>query len=215
MKDLFANLYSRVVNFFKSTENIGEQTKEVARNRLKLVLMQDRTNLTPAVLERMRGELINLLSKYVELDKELLELNFEQEGEQMALMLSIPVVRAKTEEEIQKAIQEDEAIKNVALADDDDEEETEEGEEGVKQEEETSEGVNEEKDSDTDDEEKSSEGVNEEEEATENPEEVNDESSEEVNEEEKTSEEPVKEEKEEPKKSKKGENEEKPSTEKE
>lgn len=123
MRDLFANLYSRVVNFFKSTEEIGEQTKEVARNRLKLVLMQDRTNLTPAVLERMRGELINLLSKYVELDQELLDLNFEQEGDQMALMLSIPVVRAKTEEEIQKAIQEDEAIKDVALADDEDDDE--------------------------------------------------------------------------------------------
>jgi len=141
MRDLFANLYSRVVNFFKSTEEIGEQTKEVARNRLKLVLMQDRTNLTPAVLERMRGELINLLSKYVELDKELLDLNFEQEGDQMALMLSIPVVRAKTEEEIQKAIQEDEAIKDVALADDDEDESSDEDE--VKEEDkEDEDGVN-------------------------------------------------------------------------
>ena len=141
MRDLFANLYSRVVSFFKSTEEIGEQTKEVARNRLKLVLMQDRTNLTPAVLERMRGELINLLSKYVELDKELLELNFEQEGDQMALMLSIPVVRAKTEEEIQKAIQEDEAIKDVALADDDEDESSDEDE--VKEEDkEDEDGVN-------------------------------------------------------------------------
>ena len=66
--------------------------------------MQDRTNLTPKVLEQMRSELIDLLSRYVELDKELLELNFEHEGDQVALMLSIPVIRAKDEDEIEKAL---------------------------------------------------------------------------------------------------------------
>ena len=70
--------------------------------------MQDRTNLTPELLEKMRGELIELLSKYVELDKEALELNFEQEGEQMALMLSIPVLRAKEEDEIEDEESDDE-----------------------------------------------------------------------------------------------------------
>ena len=34
--------------------------------------MQDRTNLTPRILEQMRSELIELLSRYVELDKEAL-----------------------------------------------------------------------------------------------------------------------------------------------
>ena len=52
----------------------------------------------------MRGELIDLLSRYVELDKELLELNFEHEGDQVALMLSIPVIRAKDEEEIEATL---------------------------------------------------------------------------------------------------------------
>ena len=66
--------------------------------------MQDRTNLTPKILEQMRGELIDLLSRYVELDKELLELNFEHEGDQVALMLSIPVIRAKDEEEIEATL---------------------------------------------------------------------------------------------------------------
>jgi len=128
MRDIFANFYSKVAAFFKQSEHTSEQSKDVARNRLKLVLMQDRTNLTPKVLERMRGELINLLSKYVELDKELLELNFEQEGEQMALMLSIPVLRAKSEEEIQDAIQSEEAIKDITLASEEDDEDDEDEE---------------------------------------------------------------------------------------
>ena len=103
---LFYDIYNTVARFFRpQEESSGEEaSKSVATNRLKLVLMQDRTNLTPRILEQMRSELIDLLSRYVELDKELLELNFEQEGDQVALMLSIPVIRAKDEEEIDAAI---------------------------------------------------------------------------------------------------------------
>lgn len=103
---LFTDIYNTVAKFFRQQDEavIGEESKSVATNRLKLVLMQDRTNLTPRVLEQMRGELVDLLSKYLEMDKELLELNFEQEGDQVALMLSIPVIRAKDEDEIEEAL---------------------------------------------------------------------------------------------------------------
>jgi len=109
MKEIFTELYRKVLGFFQAQEIEAEETKTVAVNRMKLVLMQDRTNLTPYLLERMRGEMIQVLAKYVEMDQEALELNFEQEGEQMALMLSIPVIRAKDEEEINAALQEEEA----------------------------------------------------------------------------------------------------------
>ena len=105
MKDLFASLYNKVLSFFHQAENKDkESAKDVACNRLKLVLMQDRTNLSPAIMERMRNELIDLLSKYLELDRELLDLNLAQEDDQMALMLSIPVIRAKDEKEIEEIL---------------------------------------------------------------------------------------------------------------
>ena len=109
MKEIFTDLYKKVLGFFQTQEKQEdhESGKDMACNRLKLVLMQDRTNLTPFLLERMRGEMIEVLSKYVEMDKEALELSFEQEGEQMALMLSIPVLRAKDEEEIQAILDEE------------------------------------------------------------------------------------------------------------
>lgn len=103
MKDIFADFYNKVLGFFRQSEK-KENAKDVACNRLRVVLMQDRTNLTPELMERMRKELIELLSRYVEMDKEALELNFEQEGDQMALMLSIPVLRAREESEIEKEL---------------------------------------------------------------------------------------------------------------
>ena len=110
MRDIFTDLYNKVVEFFTKVDE-REETKDVARNRLKLVLMQDRTNLNPRLLERLRGEMIQLLSKYVVMDKELLELNFTPEDDQLALMLSIPVIRAKDEDEIEEAIKAEDAEK--------------------------------------------------------------------------------------------------------
>lgn len=106
--NILKELCNKVLSLFKQTENKEENAKDVACNRLRVVLMQDRTNLTPELLQRMRKELVELLSKYVEMDKDALELNFDQEGDQMALMLSIPVIRAKDEAEIQEALKAEE-----------------------------------------------------------------------------------------------------------
>ena len=85
---LLANLYNKVLGFFRQTDTEQEESsKDTACNRLRVVLMQDRTNLTPELMERMRREMVELLSKYVEMDKEALELNLEQDGDQVALML--------------------------------------------------------------------------------------------------------------------------------
>lgn len=180
MKDIFAGLYNKIVGFFSNVEQKeADESKNVARNRLKLVLMQDRTNLNPYLLERMRGELIDLLSKYVEMDKEALDLNFENDGESVALMLSIPVIRAKEEEEIEATLKaEDEAKKELEeklkaleeseddednseeddeeTSDDDDEEESEESDDEVEETESENENSEEEKSEDetTDSEEK-------------------------------------------------------------
>ncbi len=104
MKELLAELYNKVVCFFQTEK--GDNSKEVAQNRLKLVLMHDRTKLDPLTLEKMRHEIIDVISRYVVIDKELLELNLAGEGNSIALMLNIPVVRAKTEEELELEAQE-------------------------------------------------------------------------------------------------------------
>ena len=111
MKDIFTDLYNKVLGFFRQTDKKEDNAKDIACNRLRVVLMQDRTNLTPELMEKMRQELIDLLSKYVEMDKEALELNFEQEGNQMALMLSIPVLRANDEAEIERELAKEQAEK--------------------------------------------------------------------------------------------------------
>ena len=121
MKTLIADIYNRIVEFFQS-EKSGN-TSECATNRLQVILMHDRTKLDPLIMNKMREELIEVFSKYVVIDKEELEIGLKNEGDAVALMLNIPVVRSKTEEEleeIRKKLQEEEA----KVSDDDEEEES-------------------------------------------------------------------------------------------
>ena len=63
--------------------------------------MHDRTNLDTFTMQKMREQLIKVISKYIEIDQEALDLNLEGEGDAIALMLNIPVIRARTMEEIE------------------------------------------------------------------------------------------------------------------
>jgi cell division topological specificity factor len=77
--------------------DIDNSGRAAACNRLRLVLMHDRTQLEPHVLESMRDDLVALISKYVEVDRHSIELNLETDPDtnQVALMANIPVKKAK------------------------------------------------------------------------------------------------------------------------
>ena len=148
MKDIFTNLYNKVIGFFQSDK--GDSSKVIASNRLKLVLMHDRTNLDTLTMQKMREQLIKVISRYIEIDQEALDLNLEGEGDAIALMLNIPVIRARTLEEIEaieKAEEEElaqKAAKDSSEDESDEEEaddsESEDNDEGVSEDSEESEG---------------------------------------------------------------------------
>jgi len=134
LSDIFNELKNKYKQFLSTTMESADSTKETATNRLRFVLMHDRTNLSPETMEKMRDELIDVISKYVVIDTEALDLNLAAEGDSIALLASIPILRAKTKEEQEEAILELEKkrlakaqeIEEVELLDEEsDEEETE------------------------------------------------------------------------------------------
>lgn len=52
-------------NFFKTS---GKQSREIAKDRLKLVLIHDRGDFSPEKKEMIKHDLLNVLSKYMEVD---------------------------------------------------------------------------------------------------------------------------------------------------
>ena len=77
-------------NFFKK-----ENSKDDAKNRLKLVLIQDRAMLPSGVLENMKDDILKVLSKYVEIETSKLNIEvcpYDEDPRKIALVANIPIV---------------------------------------------------------------------------------------------------------------------------
>ncbi len=66
-------------------------SKEVAKERLRLVLVHDRAAMEPQVLEALKEDLVQLISKYMEIDEDGIEVSLDQVEESVALVASIPI----------------------------------------------------------------------------------------------------------------------------
>ena len=109
MMDLFQELYNKVLSLFNSSKEEIDPTKSIAINRLKTVLMQDRVGFSERAIQMLKEELIATVSKYMEIEGENFELQIDaMDNSKTVLNLSIPVVRPKTDEEIDANIKEQE-----------------------------------------------------------------------------------------------------------
>lgn len=88
MLDIFNNLFGK-----KSS------SKDVAKDRLKLVLIHDRAMLSSGMLEQMRDDIIAVISKYVEIDKESLNIEIAENPDntrRTTLVANIPLKQKKS-----------------------------------------------------------------------------------------------------------------------
>ena len=67
-------------------------SRQMAKDRLQLVLVHDRINISPGMLDTMKDEMIKVISKYVEIDPDGVEVTFTQSKRQSRLTADIPVV---------------------------------------------------------------------------------------------------------------------------
>lgn len=71
----------------------GRDTKsaQTAKERLKLVLVHDRTDISPGVLEMLKDDLIAVISRHIEIDPEAVRIEMSQEGREQRLIADIPL----------------------------------------------------------------------------------------------------------------------------
>lgn len=85
--DLFKQLFSK------------SSAKEVASDRLKLILIHDRATLSPDLLDNIRNDILKCLAKYVEIDDGEVDVKMASKDDipdgSPALIASIPIKRIK------------------------------------------------------------------------------------------------------------------------
>lgn len=88
----------RLADFFHK-----KSSSDVAKDRLKLVLVSDRANCSPEIMEQIKNDIINVISKYVEIDVEGLDIKITQtesegnNGTVPALFANIPIKDMKSQ----------------------------------------------------------------------------------------------------------------------
>ncbi len=133
-------MFESIINFFKNIRKKEQETvksKDAAKERLHLVLMQDRANVSADFLDLMKQEIIEVIKKYIDVDENAIDVRLTNKANgdgttgAPALYANIPIVSIK--EEVRNKIARENDAKAEHIVPDKKEEKTEEPEESEKQ----------------------------------------------------------------------------------
>lgn len=91
-------MFDNILKMFKKEEN----SKNLAKERLKLVLIHDKANVSPQFLEMVKGEIIKVIKQYMEIDEDSLDIQLTKTksdaGDRIvpALVANIPILNVKS-----------------------------------------------------------------------------------------------------------------------
>lgn len=70
-------------------------SKDIAKERLRLVLVHDRVNVSPQFIETLKEDIVRSISTYMEIDEKGMEVSLSSSNSSVALIANIPVRRMK------------------------------------------------------------------------------------------------------------------------
>ena len=121
-------MFESIMNFFKKMTKKEEQTlksKDAAKERLHLVLMQDRANVSADFLDLMKQEIIEVIKKYIDIDESAMDVRLTNKDNEdgsngaPALYANIPILNIKDEVRQTAQVKESEEKKDEKKVEDD------------------------------------------------------------------------------------------------
>ena len=138
-------MFENIVKFFKGLGKNNKETnsKDAAKERLHLVLMQDRANISADFLALMKQEIIEVIKKYIDVDENAIDVRLTNKSNEdgttgaPVLYANIPIMSVKEEakEEARKERKEKEQNQNKEAAQKEEKPETDNKEQENKKEE--------------------------------------------------------------------------------
>ncbi len=116
-------MFEGLTTFFKRVLKQGptadESSKDTAKERLHLVLMQDRANVSADFLDLMKQEIIDVIKKYIEVDEKEIDVRLTNKANEdgttgaPALYANIPIVNIKNDLKAEKMIKQEDILEKV------------------------------------------------------------------------------------------------------
>jgi cell division topological specificity factor len=78
-------------SFLDRLFNREGKSGQKAKERLQLVLIHDRTDLSPSALQALKDELIQVISRHIEIDPNAVRIEMFSEGREQRLIADIPI----------------------------------------------------------------------------------------------------------------------------
>ena len=129
-------MFEGITGFFKrimkTEQSLEESSKDTAKERLHLVLMQDRANVSADFLELMKQEIIEVIKKYIEVDEKAIDVRLTNQANDdgtngsPALYANIPILNIKNENKINREKTNEENNYNEEVTEDAEEKKEEE-----------------------------------------------------------------------------------------
>lgn len=115
-------MFDKLIKFFKKNKKEHQEnpSKETAKERLHLVLMQDRANVSADFLELMKQEIIEVIKKYVDVDEKSIDVRLTNKSNDdgttgaPALYANIPIVNVRNDMK-KEVIKENEKTKELDI----------------------------------------------------------------------------------------------------
>lgn len=72
-----------------------DASRNLARERLRLVLMSDRVSLAPDTFDAMKQEMLGVVRRYLDVDERAIDMHFENADKSFMLLANIPVLKVR------------------------------------------------------------------------------------------------------------------------
>ncbi|HGE69600.1 TPA: cell division topological specificity factor MinE [Candidatus Poribacteria bacterium] len=86
-------MFESIIKWLKGEQQ--QASKDICKNRLKVILAYDRTEISPEILDALKEDMFLAISKYFDIKEEDVMMNISRSDESVALMANIPIIGMK------------------------------------------------------------------------------------------------------------------------
>lgn len=90
--------------------NNNANSRNHAKSRLKLIIAHDRASINPDMMQAMREEILDVVARYVEVDREEMEFSLSNDQRMTSLTANLPIRQIKRVGDLQEQVKEKKSL---------------------------------------------------------------------------------------------------------